>query len=214
LVIDEKRGDLWVAGTRSGEAPGSVVHRLQLVSGRLLYSAPSLAGTGASRFAAVALSSVGVFILDAEGGRIFELKGADRTLRLRATVPFDGLTGLALAGDTVAYVAPAGGILRIDLATQRSESIKSLPGIALDGIEWIGYFADSLLAVQRRPDGAMAAVRFLFDRRGRTLTAVETFGAAAAKGAVVLGDTFFFVSASPEGTAVARVELVSRPGKK
>lgn len=207
LVIDSKRGDLWVVGTRAGDEPESVVHRLQLISGRLLYSVPRPDDSGPTRFAAVALSSASVFVLDAEGGRIFELAGAARTLRLRTTVQQRALTALTLAGDSVAYVTHAGGILRVDLATGQSESVKSAPGIPLDGIEWIGYFDNSLLAVQRRADGTMAAVRFRFDRRGRTLAAVETFGAAASKGAAVLGDTLFYVAAGPDGTTVARINL-------
>lgn len=209
LVIDSKRGDLWVVGTRIGEAPESIVHRLQLISGRLLYSVPRPEDAGPTRFAAIALSSTSVFVLDAEGSRIFELDGGARTLRVRTAVAQHDLTGLTLASDTVAYVAHAGGILRIDLATQRSETVNSTPGIALDGIEWIGYFDNSLLATQRRPDGAMAAVRFRLDRRGRTATSVDTLGAAASKGAAVLGDVLFYISALPEGTAVARVNLRS-----
>lgn len=207
LVIDSKRGDLWVVGTRIGERPESVVHRLQLISGRLLYSVPFPADAGDSRVAAVALSGASVFVLDAEGGRIFELGAGAKTLRLRASVPQRDLTGLTLASDTVAYVAHGSGILRIDLTTKRSESVKGPPGIALDGIEWIGYFENSLVAVERRPDGAMAAVRFRFDSRGRTVTSVDTLGEAAARGAAILGDTFFFVSTLPEGTVVARVNL-------
>ncbi len=211
LVIDSKRGDLWVVGTRIGEASGSVVHRVQLISGRLLYSVPLSEDSGASRFAAVALASSSVFVLDAEGGRIFELPAGAKALRLRTAVAERDLTGITLASETVAYVAHSGGILRIDLATKKSESVKGSAGLALGGIDWIGYFENSLLAVQRRPDGSMAAVRFRFDRRGRTLTAVDTFGAAAATGAALLGDTFFFVSPVPEGTAVARVNLRAAP---
>ena len=207
LVVDSKRGDLWVVGTRNGDAPESVVHRVQLISGRLLYSVPRPEDSGATRFAAVALSDATVFVLDAEGGRIFELIPADKTLRQRVSVTQRDLSGLAMASDSVAYVAHAGGILRIDLATKRSESVKAPAGISLDGIEWIGYFNNSLVAVQRTPDGTMAAVRFRFDRRGRTVTAVDSFGAAAAKGAALLGDTFYFVSASPEGPSVARVQV-------
>jgi hypothetical protein len=207
LVIDSKRGDLWVAGTRIGGAPESVVHRVQLISGRLLYTVPSPEDSGATRFAAVALSSASVFVLDAEGGRIYEISGAAKTLRLRTGIKEPDLRGLTLASDTVAYVAHAGGILRVDLASRRSTRVSGAKGIALDGIEWIGYFDNSLLAVQRRPDGALAAMRFRFDSRGRTITAIDTYGAAAAAGAAILGDTFFFVSASPGGTAVARVKL-------
>ena len=210
VVIDSKRGDLWVAGTRIGDRSESVVHRLQLISGRLLYSVPLSADAGDSRFAAIALASSSVFVLDAEGGRILELGAGAKTLRLRAAVPQRDLTGLTLANDTVAYVAHGGGILRIDLATKKSESVNGSPGLALDGIEWIGYFENSLLALQRRPDGVMAAMRFRLDRRGRTVTAVDTFGVAAAGGAAVLGDTFFFFAALPEGTVVARVNLRDR----
>ena len=211
LVIDSQRGDLWVVGDRIGNGLESVVHRLQLISGRLLYSVAPDEGSGAARFVAVALSADSVFVLDAEGRRIFELGRGAKTLRVRVAVPADGLTGLTLRGDTVAYVAHAGGILRIDLATKQIESVGAATGIALDGIEWIGYFENSLLAVQRRPDGAMAAVRLRLDRPGRTATAVDAFGAAAARGAAVLGDMFFFLSVSPEGTAVARVNLRSGP---
>ena len=211
LVIDSQRGDLWVVGARTGNGLESVVHRLQLISGRLLYSVAPDEGSGAARFVAVALSADSVFVLDAEGRRIFELGRAAKALRVRAAVPADGLTGLTLRSDTVAYVAHAGGILRIDLATKQIVSVGAATGIALDGIEWIGYFENSLLAVQRRPDGAMAAVRIRLDRPGRTATAVDALGAAAGRGAAVLGDMFFFLSASPEGAAVARVNLRSRP---
>ena len=56
LVIDSKRGDLWVVGTRIDKRRESVVHRLQLISGRMLYSVPLAEDAGDSRFAAVALS--------------------------------------------------------------------------------------------------------------------------------------------------------------
>ncbi|HEX8028517.1 MAG TPA: hypothetical protein VF491_08650, partial [Vicinamibacterales bacterium] len=135
LVIDSKRGDLWVAGNRMGDGPESIVQRLQLISGRLLYNVPSAKDLGATRFASVALSAANVFVLDAEGGRIFELDGAARALRLRTTVSQHNLTSLTLASETVAYVAHAGGILRVDLATKRSESVVGPSGIALDGIE-------------------------------------------------------------------------------
>jgi hypothetical protein len=210
LVIDSKRGDLWVVGTRTEKRRESVVHRLQLISGRMLYSVPLAEDAGDSRFAAVALGSSSVFVLDAEAGRIFELRAGEKTLRLRTSVQQRGLTSLTLAGDTVAYVAHGGGILRIDLMTKKSQTVTGPPGLALNGIEWIGYHEGSLLALQRGPDGAMAAVRFRLAPRGRTLTAVDTLGAAAAGAAAVFADTFFFVSASPEGSVVARVNLRAR----
>ena len=213
LAIDPKRGDLWVVGARANAGRSeSVVHRMQLISGRLLYSVPTPADSGATRFGAVARAAASVLVLDVEGGRIFELSDGAKTLRLRMALPQRHLTGLTLAGDDVAYVAHAGGLVRIGLATKRSTGVKSSRGIRLEGIEWIGHFENSILAVQRQADGTMAAVRFRFDRSGRTAMAVDTFGAAASRGATVLGDTFFYVSALPDGgTAVARVNLRSSP---
>ena len=212
LAIDPKRGDLWVVGARANAGRSeSVVHRMQLISGRLLYTVPPPADSGATRFAAVARAAASVLVLDVEGARIFELGAGAKTLRLRLALPQRNLTGLTLAGNDVAYVAHAGGLVRIGLATKLSTGVKSSLGIRLEGIEWIGHFENSILAVQRQADGTMAAVRFRFDRSGRTAMAVDTFGAAASRGAAVLGDTFFYVSALPDGgTAVERVNLRSR----
>jgi hypothetical protein len=212
LAIDPKRGDLWVVGARANAGRSeSVVHRMQLISGRLLYTVLPPADSGATRFGAVARAAASVLVLDVEGARIFELGDGAKTLRLRLALPQRNLTGLTLAGDDVAYVAHAGGLVRIGLATKRSTGVKSSLGIRLEGIEWIGHFENSILAVQRQADGTMAAVRFRFDRSGRTAMAVDTFGAAASRGAAVLGDTFFYVSALPDGgTAVERVNLRSR----
>ena len=45
LAIDPKRGDLWVVGARTNAGQSeSVVHRMQLISGRLLYSVPLARG--------------------------------------------------------------------------------------------------------------------------------------------------------------------------
>jgi hypothetical protein len=213
LAIDPKRGDLWVVGARANAGLSeSVVHRVQLISGRLLYSVPSPADSGATRFGAIERAAASVLVLDVEGGRIFELGDGAKTLRLRLALPQRNLTGLALAGADAAYVAHAGGLVRIGLAAKRSTGVKSSLGIRLEGIEWIGHFENSILAVQRQADGTMAAVRFRFDRSGRTVTALDTFGAAASRGAAVLGDTFFYISALPDGsTAVERVNLRSRP---
>jgi hypothetical protein len=131
---------------------------------------------------------------------------------LRIALRQRNATGLTLAGDEVAYVAHAGGIVRIDLTKKRSDGVKGTHGIKLEGLEWIGHFENSLLAVQRRPDGTLAAMRIRLDRNGRSAVAVDTFGAAASKGAAVLGDTFFYISSLANGrTAVERVNLRSEP---
>ena len=84
LAIDPKRGDLWVVGARANAGrPESVVHRMQLISGRLLYSVPPPADAGATRFEAVVRAAASVFVLDVEGGRIFELGDGAKPFVLR-----------------------------------------------------------------------------------------------------------------------------------
>jgi hypothetical protein len=55
FTIDARRGDLWVASARgSGDAAESIVHKLQLVSGRALMEAHAPDRSGPIRFVAVA----------------------------------------------------------------------------------------------------------------------------------------------------------------
>ena len=210
IAIDPVRGDLWaVAAATDAAAPApSVVHRLQLVSGRLLYSVPAPDGEPASRLVAIALSGNTVFALDASGRRLFELAPGTKTLRPRATIKVDDPTSLAVDSEGVAYVAHRGGISRVILATGRSAAVTVARDVNIQGIAWLARYRDGLLAIQRRDDGGQAAVRIRLDATGRRATKVEILGDAATAAATVMNDVLYFVAPSAAGgTAIERVKL-------
>jgi hypothetical protein len=198
-----------VVGARSDLGPAdSILHRVQLISGRLRYSVPAPAGSGPARFAAVALSGSHVFVLDAEGGRILELGDDAKTLRIRMALSVRAPASLVFAGNDVAYVAHAAGVVRVDLARRRSAPLASASNVDLGGLQWIGRHQDTLLAIQARPDRTLEAIRLRLDRRGRRVTAIEMLGPAGSRAAAVMGGVFYYIASLPDGgTAVRRVKL-------
>jgi hypothetical protein len=206
LAIDHGRGDLWVVGAEDSAADTvaqSAVHRLQLVSGRLLYTVPLPADAGSARFSDVALTRNAVLILDGDRGRLFALAHGARSLQLQ--VVLDGIAGaarLAAAGDTVAYVAHAGGIARVDLAARRHAPLTSSADVSLVNLEWLGWHNGALLGVQRQPDGSYAVVRIVLDRRGTTATTVQVVDVAAARTASIAQGMLHYLGFAPDGTGI------------
>ena len=210
IAIDPVRGDLWaVAAALDADAPApSVIHRLQLVSGRLLYSVPAPADEPASRLVAIAHTGNTVYALDAAGSRLFELAPGAKTLRARATMKIEDPTSLAVDGDGIAYVSHRAGISRVTLANGRNAALSVARNVNLEGIVWLARYRDALLAIQRTDDNSLAAVRIRLDPSGRRATRVDVLGDAAAAAATVMNDVLYFVAPSESGgTAIERVKL-------
>ncbi len=158
--IDTRRGDLWVvsAGRPGGTDHESVtaLHKLQLISGRPLAKFQPGDGFGDTRFEDVAVATSGdVFVLDAAGGRVFRLAPRTTTLRMACRLRLDHPVSLALAGDraAIAYVAHAGGLARVDLATGRSTRVAASKSLRLDGLERIRFDSGHIVGTQRGDDG-------------------------------------------------------------
>ena len=158
--IDTRRGDLWVvsAGRPGGTDHESVtaLHKLQLISGRPLAKFQPGDGFGDIRFEDVAVATSGdVFVLDAAGGRVFRLAPRTTTLRMACRLRLDHPVSLALAGDraAIAYVAHAGGLARVDLATGRSTRVAASKSLRLDGLERIRFDSGHIVGTQRGEDG-------------------------------------------------------------
>ena len=75
--IDAAEGDLWVVSS-SSQSRTSTLHKLQLISGRVLTSIPLPTEEGPSRFTDVAVTPQSILVLDGEGRRIYRVakKGA------------------------------------------------------------------------------------------------------------------------------------------
>jgi DNA-binding beta-propeller fold protein YncE len=211
IAIDPAHGDLWVVAAASddGSAPApSVVHRLQLVSGRLLYSVPAPEAPPEARFVAVALAGTAVYALDAAGHRLFELATTGKTLRPRATIKVDDPASLAVGSDGVAFVAHSAGILRVTLANGQSARVTAARGVDLRGLQSIAHHHDALFGIQRREDGTLAAVRIRLAANGQRATRLDVIGEAAAPAIAIMGNVFYYVGTQAAGgTVVERVKL-------
>jgi hypothetical protein len=211
LVIDARRGDLWVvsAGESGGEkVPAAVLHRLQLVSGRPLASWPVPESFGPTRFGDVDVGTEDtVFALDVIGKRIFRVTPRTGHFSRPTRLPFEHPTSLAVVDQGAAYVAHDKGISRVPLPAGAATPVGAAPGVDLKGFERIRWDGHALLGIQRTDDGSLRAVRLRLGRSGIRVLAVDiiepTLPIQDATTASVSDDAFYFVTrASADGGIV------------
>jgi len=207
--IDTRRGDLWVvsAGRPGGTDHESVtaLHKLQLVSGRPLAKFQPGDGFGDTRFDDVAVATSGdIFVLDAAGGRIFRLAPRTTTLRMACRLRLDQPVSLALAGDrgTIAYVAHAGGLARVDLATGRSTRVTASKSLRLDGLERIRFDSGHIVGTQRGDDGIrhVVSIRIAGGAAPRAVAVERLDSVNAVAGGTLTalsGDDVYFLTREP-----------------
>ena len=207
VEIDTRRGDLWVT---SSEANGvASVHKLQLVSGRVLARLDmpaSLKPIAISDFAV--LESGGLLLLDSTGGRLVPVKSVagpfERAIPLKVT----GAASLAAAEGKV-YVAHARGLSVVELSGGRVVEVAAPAGASLGGLRRIRWTRGTLLALQENGD-TTRMVRIRLSRRGQAVTAIEPLdrGAASAGTALTISrDAAYYVATTKDGPAIRRVRL-------
>ena len=126
IEIDPKRGDLWI--TNSAADRGASLHKLQLVSGRVLFEISVPAEFGPTTLVDAAVLGDGeVLVLDAEGKRILGVSPSSRSFKRAATVDVEGATSIASNGGSIAYVAHRKGLLRVDLAARKATAVRGAP---------------------------------------------------------------------------------------
>lgn len=209
IEIDPRQGDLWVI---SANNPQSILHKLQLISGRSLgsYVPPE-------RFGDVELVDVaatadnGVLALDRAGHRIFRLRPKAAAIELALTLPDDQPASIAPATDTVVYVAQATGISRVDLASRVVSEVKPARGVDLSGITRLRWHNGALVGVQRSANGTFRAVRIDLDGQSHApaIRSLDTSAPAIdPTGATIAGGVLYYLAGTegPEMT-VRRVPL-------
>jgi hypothetical protein len=208
LDIDPMRGDLWVVSAEPGAAanrePASALHRLQLVSGRPLDRISVPVELQPCRLDDVAVTRAGVvLVLDTVGNRLLRLRSATHTFISAATLHVQRPTSLAPAGDRLVYVAHQSGIARVDTITGRVTPVTSAPDVRLTGFERIRWARDSLLGVQRLPDGSRIVVRIRIVDSVATASEIIDNSLTGADNlvAAVSGDEFYFLVHQPRGDA-------------
>ena len=206
--IDTQEGDLWVVSAAE-RTQSSTVHKLQLISGRVLASVKLPEGDGPSLFADVAVTPQNVLVLDREGRRVLRLAKKGKTLDLAARLAVPGATTLAPAADGTAYAAFDRGILKIDLGSKAMTVVEAPEKLDLSGIGWMRWYRGSLVAVQRTADGASRLLRIRLDEGGRSAKGADVLDdnvlLAGRTSATIAGNVLYYLSrASGDGDVAVR----------
>jgi hypothetical protein len=207
VEIDTRRGDLWVSSTVADGVAS--VHKLQLVSGRVLARLDmpdSLKPIVISDFAV--LDSGGLLLLDSAGGRLVPVKGVAGPFERAIPLKVSGASSLATADGRV-YVAHDRGLSVVELSGGRVVEVAAPKGASLGGLRRIRWTRGTLLALQENGD-ATRMVRIRLSRRGQAATAIEPLdrGAASAGTALTISrDAAYYVAATKDGPAIRRVRL-------
>jgi hypothetical protein len=191
LAIDARRGDLWIA---SANASGTILHKLQLVSGRGLMEARPAEAALPARIVDVAVTPDGtVLALDAIGPRLFRLRPGARTLELAQRLDVRGVTAVAAADDRVAFVASDAGLVRVDLA---SRGVQRITGVEdLGGFVSLAWRNGALVGVQRAQE-TWLVVRVALDAAGTRAQPRAILAASpSALVGTLAGGSFYYLSA-------------------
>ena len=218
LAIDARQGDLWVASTSSDDAIGARLHKLQLISGRILLTAKLVPGVPPARFADVAVTpQSAVFVLDDRGGRIFRLNHSVlRTTELELVFMLDALApaSIAPASEVVVYVAHADGISRVDLEGKAARALNATGDINLTGFAWIRWHRGNLVGVQKSAEGKYRIARIRLDGRGSSATRLEVLerdvSMTSPSSAAIAGDVLYYLTEVPAPTLTPGEAVVRR----
>jgi hypothetical protein len=204
LEIDARRGDLWVATaeTHSGDA---AIHKLQLVSGRLLAIFPAAASLTPVEPVDLAVNQGGVvFAVDAIGGRLLRVRPGGTALEVVMPLKIEGVTSLARGRtDGIVYVAHRDGIVRADAGARSVSALTAPDGVVLGGFERLRAYRDGLVGVQVQADGRRRLVLLALSARGRGITGVTLLEAAIPETGplhiTIAGDDLCLIQRAPEG---------------
>lgn len=200
IAIDTRRGDLWVAAV---DGARSVLHRMQLISGRRLQDITAPETIGEASFAAIAISREAVFVLDERGRRILVLAAGATALREHTQLAGDMTpTGLAVSG-TALYVAHRDGITRIDLRTPGQRAVAAPDGGTIAGLHSLAWTPGGLLGIQEL-GGTPTLVRVALNARGTAATRVEMVQPARSITGTFAGGTYHYLSEDERGVTIRR----------
>ncbi len=194
--IDGHEGDLWVVST-SPESKASTVHKLQLISGRVLFSVPLPEEARPGRFTDVTVTPQSVFVLDGEGRRVYRLAKKGKSLELAVRLAAPDVASLAVTQEGVAYVAYDTGVLKVDLTSRTTAVIETGENVSLAGLTWLRAIRGSLVGIQRT-SGGYQLVRIRLEENGRSARSLEIVEAgqvvAGPTSATIVGNTLHYLS--------------------
>jgi hypothetical protein len=195
FTIDSRRGDLWVVSNKGdGDASVSVLHKLQLVSGRTLFEVRAPDAAAPVRLVGVTVTPDGtVYALDQVNARIFRVRPGARTLETMTRIDAASPTALTAADDRTLFVATKDGLVRVDVTSRTATPVKSAD--TLSGFDSLAWRAGSLIGVERVA-GSSLVVRIPLDAAGTRAQPRAILAASpdATVGALA-GDAYYYVAA-------------------
>lgn len=204
FTIDARRGDLWVASVNAEpDSYSSVLHKLQLVSGRVLLEARAPDAARPLRFVDVTVTPDGtVYALDGMDSRIFRLRPGGRALELVMRLDARRATALTAADDRLLYVAAEPGLVRVDVAARAAAPVKSVE--ELTGFESLAWRSGSLIGVERLAASSLI-VRVALDASGTRAQPRQVLAASTdATVGTLAADAYYYLAG---GGVIRRLAL-------
>src|SRR3954447_6456061 len=216
--IDPRQGNLWVVSGGAPNTPSATsstgtppvpttLHKLQLVSGRVLQSFILPEHFGAARFTDVAVTPDStVLVLDAEGQRIFRLRPKASDVEVAATLS-DRPSTIAPAPDGRAYVATPEGVVVLDFSSRTTTRVKAASDVDLRGLLRLRWYKGALIGIQQS-NGSYRAVRITLDSSGRRAIRQQVLDAslptADPTAATIAGGVLYYLASSEGAEMVIR----------
>jgi hypothetical protein len=207
VEIDTRRGDLWVTSSDGNGA--SSIHKLQLVSGRVLSQIAVPSELQPIVLSDFAVSDDGTLVLvDSQGARLLRIKSTggrfERPVSLHVSTP----SSIAPANG-VTYVAHADGLSVVDTASGRVTSIQPAKGVSLATLRRIRWARGALVGIQEDRTGSRL-VRIRLNSNRHRATAVEPMDGgmhSAGTALTISRDAAYYVANTPDGATIRRVEI-------
>jgi hypothetical protein len=204
FTVDARRGDLWVVSVKGeADAASSILHKLQLVSGRGLLDARPAGKASPVRLVDVTAAPDGVvYAVDAIDSRIYRLRPGAKALELVMRLDARRPTAVTAADDRTLYVAADKGLVRVDVSARSASPVKSVE--ELTDFESLAWRAGALLGVQRLA-GSSLIVRIPLDAAGTRAQPRHILAASPAATVGVLGgDAYYYLA---DGHTIRRIPL-------
>jgi hypothetical protein len=194
FTVDARRGDLWVVSAQGKpDAASSILHKLQLVSGRGLGEARAAEATPPHRLVDVTVAPDGVvYALDGIDSRIFRLRPGAKALEIVMRLDARRPTAFTAADDHILYVAADQGLVRVDVSTRSASPVKSVED--LRDFESLAWRAGAVIGVQRVA-GSSLIVRIALDPAGARAQPRHILAASPAATVGALGgDAYYYLA--------------------
>ena len=214
IAIDAREGDLWVASTPDGDRPPKL-HKLQLISGRLLRTATLPEAVDGARLTDIAVTGQGVvFALDSSGRRLFRLNPGDKELEAVVSIDTPDVVSIAPSAEDVVYVAGREGIARIDAGGGEARSVEPSGDISLAGLQCIRWHRGAILGIQQSANGLFRIIRIRLAASGRRATRVDLLESdvslASPSAIAVADDALFYLGRGAGYTASGGMDITIR----